>query len=183
MSLRGSTPSIHSSKNNSDQQQPKLEALIRSLEKLIATQEELLKVASEKTDAIIHNEIETLQTILKLENKYILMSQKLQAEITKFSCLYFEEKGIVDANPSLAEVIGIAPDDKKEELHQLKKDLEERIFDLQHRNHLNQDLLQQSLQILNITMDLIMPDIESFNYHPSEQEEQKGPHSIFDSKA
>lgn len=183
MSLRGSTPSIHSSNNISENNQPTLEAIMHSLKKLIVVQEELLKVALEKTEVIINNATQSLQAILKQENKYILMSQKLQAEITKFSCLYFEEKGIVDANPSLAEVIGIAPDDKKEELHQLKKDLEERIFDLQHRNHLNQDLLQQSLQILNITMDLIMPDIESFNYHPSEQEEQKGPHSIFDSKA
>ena len=183
MSLKGSTTSIHSSKNILDNNQSILETLMHRLEKLIDIQEELLNVALEKTDSIIQNEIETLQTILKLENKYILQSQNIQAEITKLSSLHFEEQGIENVNPSLAEVIESAPENKKEGLLQLKEALEQRVFDLQHRNLLNQDLLQQSLHILNITMDLIMPDIDSFNYHPTEQEEQKGSLSIFDSKA
>lgn len=160
-----------------------LEKMIRSLEKLIEHQEGLNNVAVEKTDIIIKNDLEALQTILKQENKHIQIIQKLEAEIFKLSKEILGENGTVEANPTLSAVIECVPDEQRECLHELKERLAVKVLTLQQRNQMNQDLLEQSLQFINLSLDLLIPDMDSFNYNPTVQDEQKETHSIFDSKA
>ena len=160
-----------------------LEKMIRSLEKLIEHQEGLINVAVGKTDIIIRNDIEALQTILKQENKHIQIIQKLEAEIFKLGKEILEKTGYIDATQTLTAVIECVPEEKREYLHELKERLTAAALTLQQRNNLNQELLEQSLQFINLSLDLLLPDMDSFNYNPTVQDEQKETHSIFDSKA
>ncbi|MFO1444415.1 flagellar protein FlgN [Bacillus sp. Bva_UNVM-123] len=160
-----------------------LEKMKRNLEKLIEHQKDLYKIAVEKTDIIIRNDIETLQTILKQENKHIQIIQKLEAEIFKLGKEISEKKGIIDANLTLSTMIEYFPNEQRECLYELKESLAAQLLSLQQRNQLNQDMLEQSLQFVNLSLDLLIPDMESFNYNPTVQDEQKEIHSLFDSKA
>lgn len=160
-----------------------LEKMIRSLEKLIEHQEGLNEIAVEKTDIIIRNDLEALQTILKQENKHIQIIQKLEAEIFKLCIEISEKNGTIDANFTLSTVIEYFPDEHQECLYELKERLAAQVLTLQQRNQMNQDLLEQSLQFINVSLDLLIPDMESFNYNPTVQDEQKEIHSLFDSKA
>lgn len=160
-----------------------LEKLTQNLEKLVFNHKNLNEIARKKTDIIVKGDFQALQLILKDENKHILLIQKLNNEMLNAGKSFLQENKILDETPTLATVIVHANEKDKPSLNQLKKDLEEQVVILQDQNRMNQELLEESLQFINMSLDLLMPDMESFNYSLANEDEKKEAHSIFDSKA
>ncbi|MBU8881180.1 flagellar protein FlgN [Bacillus sp. FJAT-29790] len=162
-----------------------LEKMMHTLEKTLVLHKSLNEIAKKKTDIIVKGDIESLQTILKDENKHIQVIKKLSLEVLKEGESFLLQNGILDP-PTLSAIIAYAEDIEKDRLIQLKRELDDQIAILQWQNHSNQELLQQSLQFVNLSLDLLIPDLDSLNYSRSDhnaQDTQQKSRSIFESKA
>ena len=160
-----------------------VEKLLDSLEKLIVLHRSLNKIAADKTKVIIDGNAETLQTILKDENKHIQGIQRLNNDVLKMAKVFLESKNSIIEVPTVSAVIDYVNEEDKITLKNFQKELQGQIDILSKQNKLNQELLDQSLHFINLSLDLLTPDMESINYNPASQNEQKEAFSIFDSKA
>lgn len=161
-----------------------VERLIQSLEKMILLHKSLVQISKNKTEAIVRGKIEELQTISKEENKHIQAVKKVENDMLSSAKEVLKENGVIDG-ATLTATFPFASNQKKEILVSLKSDLDSYLKTLKEQNELNQQLLEQSLQFVNLSIDLLNPDIDSFNYDQSQGAQQTVPkgRSIFDSKA
>lgn len=145
----------------------------------------LYELAKRKTDIIIKSDVDALKHILKDENKHIQAIQKLSLELSDIGSAILDK----DQNSGAATISAIienAGSHDKGMLHNLKADLEEQVDSLKRQNNLNQDLLEQSLQFVNLSLDLLIPDLDTFNYssnNESNEDISQNKRSLFDSKA
>ncbi len=146
----------------------------------------MVALAKQKTEIIKRGDINSLQNLLKEENKHIQAIQRLEMGLKNETILFLQKNRVEMEQPSLSAAIEIANELEKEALLQGKQELENEIRELSIQNQLNQQLLEQSLQFVNISLDLLQPDIDSYNYDRSEngaQENRQQSRSLFDSKA
>lgn len=144
----------------------------------------LNEVAKRKTEIIVKGDIQGLQTILNDENKHIKAIQQLNNLMLQAGESFLTQLG--SPEPLSLSVVIQHAENEKEILAQKKEQLEDQISLLRKQNTLNQELLEQSLQFVNLSLDMLMPDMDSFNYgrsDESDQEMNKKTRSIFDSKA
>jgi len=151
--------------------------LMKVLEKLIKLHKSLFQIASEKTEVLKKGNVETLQTLMKSEQSHISAIQMVEKDRVNLLEELFPQK----KEPSLQDCIALFDGNDKEELLTLQEDLTEQLLKLKEVNDLNQQLLEQSLQLVSLNIDLILPNNPT-NY--SKEEEEEIPNlSIFDSKA
>lgn len=157
-------------------------ALIMSMEKLLKLHQSLYELAVSKTEILKKGDMEDLTEMIKTEQAHISAIGKLDEDRV---C---QAKVILPnlENPTLSECIEALNGTEKETLVKLQEALVDTIKNIQKQNELNQQLLQQSLQFVNLSMSLFMPqDPEDFVYgNPIRKSENSSPSSgIFNSKA
>ena len=96
-----------------------------------------------------------------------------------------KEKEYKTDEMTLSKCIEQTSNEEKTTLENLKIELEEGVKRLKAQNELNQQLLEQSLQFVNLSLDMLLPEIDAFNYdRPNHEQDITGEkRSIFDSKA
>jgi len=160
--------------------------IIQALNNMTKLHRSMVALAKQKTEIIKRGDINSLQNLLKEENKHIQAIQRLEMGLKNETILFLQKNRVEMEQPSLSAAIEIANELEKEALLQGKQELENEIRELSIQNQLNQQLLEQSLQFVNISLDLLQPDIDSYNYDRSEngaQENRQQSRSLFDSKA
>jgi flagellar biosynthesis/type III secretory pathway chaperone len=143
------------------------------LERLLKSHVELLALGERKTEVLKIGDMKALDVLLKEED---LQVKKLQ--------LIEKERMLKFANVTLADVLEQAEEPEKEKLLHLQEQLIQAYESLKSRNQLNQDLLEQSLQYVNMSLSMVQPQSEPATYNNS----KKNPYSsqsssLFDSKA
>ncbi|MEE1131123.1 MAG: flagellar protein FlgN [Caryophanon sp.] len=163
-----------------------IDNIVSTLEKLERLHRSLLDVCVKKTEVIKESDIEGLNNMLKSEQTHIAaierLEQQRQVEVTD----YLRAKGFAPTEaPTVAQLIEAAPMDQKEALQQMRTRLIAVIDELKKRNDLNQKMIFQSLQFVNITLDLVQPRPEQMNYSSDigGQAPQQQKKSYFDSQA
>lgn len=148
---------------------------------------ELKELAKQKTEMIKKGDTPELQFLLKKENKAIQDIRKTEETLVQNTTLFLEQKEMEIDSPILSKVIEVVEDtQEKSTILEQKEKLENEIKELKELNQLNQDLLTQSLQFVQLSLELLQPDIDSYNYDRSEKEHgnsKQTNHSMFDSKA
>lgn len=162
-----------------------LQTLISNLEKLEKMHKSLLELAFKKTEIVKNGDMEQLDDITKQEQTHVAAIETLEQQRQMIVTDYLRAKGIAHIDtPTVADVIDAA--NNEEERKQLK-DVRNRLLlvidDLQRQNELNQTLIFQSLQFVNMTLDLLRPRAEQINY----SNKNNNPHhiqknSMFDSQ-
>lgn len=143
------------------------------LERLLKSHEELLTLGERKTDVLKLGDMKALDVLLKEED---LQVKKLQ--------LIEKERMLKFANVTLADVLEQAENNEKENLIQLQEQLIKVYDALKSRNKLNQDLLEQSLQFVNMSLSMIQPEDGPVTYNnPKSNPYSQNNTSLFDSKA
>ncbi|KIL46587.1 hypothetical protein KP77_27140 [Jeotgalibacillus alimentarius] len=127
------------------------------LQQQITLHKSLLELAKQKTEIIKVNNIEQLNQLIKDEQKHIRAISSLESK-----------RGQLDPNGDIQE-------EKAELLHVILK--------LKEVNELNQDLLTQSMQLVSLNLDLMMPQPDSMNYSKDNEENDQPGRSMFDSQA
>ncbi|MGP7818536.1 flagellar protein FlgN [Niallia sp. 01092] len=135
-------------------------AIANTLKDLNLLHENLLELATEKTDVLIRGDMDFLKSIMSKEQKLIKLIQNKDQDLRIFSKGYLQRENDITLN----DVIKQSEEKDSETLIQLKQQLEETIKDLKNKNETNQQLLQQSLQFVQVSLDLLKPSIETYNY-------------------
>ncbi|MER2060741.1 MAG: flagellar protein FlgN [Niallia sp.] len=134
--------------------------LMQTLDKLVKLHESLHEVAKKKTEIIKVGDMEALQQIMKDEQAHIMSIQKLEeARIT------ISKRIVANVpDPSVMDCVKHLDSQDAVNVLEIANHLKEIIMNLKEINSLNQQLLQQSMQFVNISLDLFKPTQKSINY-------------------
>lgn len=162
-----------------------VEQLMDSLKKLVSLHQSLYDLETLKTNVIKKGDIEALSSILKDENRHVMAINKIEDERKLIVAKLLSGYPILGEEPSLTDVINIVKPDESEKLQDLRGRLTQLLKELKILNQLNQQLVQSSLQFVNLSLDLLMPQPQSLNYNKPTNKSQAVPEkrSMFDSKA
>ncbi|MBT2678856.1 flagellar protein FlgN [Bacillus sp. ISL-35] len=154
-----------------------VESLISIMNKLHKVHKSLYELTVKKTDIVKKGDTAALDQLLKDEQAHMAAINKLEQERAAVS-------NTILPNASLQEIAEANPAGK-EQLLQKKEDLLDVITEIKARNELNQQLIHQSLQFINFSKSLVMPQEKEINYGPPAGKKAKPGQSpgMFNSKA
>ena len=149
-----------------------VENIISTLEKLERMHKSLLELANNKTEFIKANDMEQLNHILKTEQAHVAAIETLEQQRQTMVTDYLQAKGVAFTDiPTVAQVIDTTDGPEKQALQAIRERLVALVTDLKKRNDLNQKLVFQSLQFVNLTVDMLRPQHQqasTFNYSGAE---------------
>ncbi|MDQ0413474.1 flagellar protein FlgN [Mesobacillus stamsii] len=153
------------------------ESLINIMNKLHKMHKSLYELAVKKTDIVKTGDTAALDQLLKEEQAHVAAIDKLEQQRAAVSNAILPGASlqeIAEANPA-----------NKEQLLSIKAELLAVISEIKVRNNLNQQLIHQSLQFINFSKSLVLPQEKEFNYGPPAGKKAKpGPSTgMFNSKA
>jgi flagellar biosynthesis/type III secretory pathway chaperone len=159
--------------------------LIELLEKHVKLHKGLLELANKKTEVLKKGDMEALSEMMKEEQKYIAAVKQIEKERIVVVEKIISVLGHAQTEPTLTACIELVDEPERSALKRLRDNLVAVVAELRNINELNQQLLQQSLQFVNMTLNMIMPQPKEVNYRkpntaPASYEESR---SLFDSKA
>jgi len=158
-----------------------INTIIQALEQLLRIHESLLLTSKEKTEIIKRGEPDQLQSVILKEYKIIQQLEQAEAKREKAVDDWFAEQGEV-ASKTISEMLGRMTDEQEKEVllsHMVR--LTEKITELKSQEHLNKELLQQSLKFVQLSLSTMNPSLGNFNY--GNENKQATNRSVFDSKA
>ncbi|OEH92198.1 flagellar protein FlgN [Bacillus solimangrovi] len=156
--------------------------LVESLQKLIKLHEQLFKIAEKKTELIKNNELEELQQLVKVETKYVQAVRQIDKARTQAVDELLDGKS---DERTLTTCMRFVPKESAETLQRLFEQLSALLSQLKRQNDLNQQLIQHSLQFVNFSIDMLLPEPDEFNYESPTKVDRNVNQGrfIFDSKA
>ncbi|WP_010676917.1 flagellar protein FlgN [Bacillus timonensis] len=160
------------------------EILINLLQKIVTLHKKLYKLSEQKTEILKKDDIDTLSAHMKEEQKYILAIKQLENERIAMVKKLFGNHHINDNEYTLSNVIEHSEEPYRTTLSNLQIEIVNTVNELKERNLLNQQLTNQSLQFVTMTLDMIYPTEKTVNYeNPLANQNKKEHRSMFDSKA
>lgn len=153
------------------------------LKKIIKLQKSLYQLAIKKTEMLKSNDIEGLGHLIKDELSHIKALEalhKTREQLQEAIGREYDCPFKIDTMSDLVRVNGIV---QKESLKKFQNELIAITEQLKTQNTLNQELLNQSLQFVNLNLDLFFGQQDSGNYSPLQSEEEDAARPIFTSKA
>ncbi|MDA3130947.1 flagellar protein FlgN [Aliibacillus thermotolerans] len=162
-----------------------MKAILELMALLIKQHQELLQLSSQKTEWIKTNNMEELTRLLKEESKKIREIEQTETKRQQAVANYLKEQGENKEEATITELLEYVPEKYHEPFRTLQQRLLEEMTALRKKESLNRALIEESLQFVHFTLDMIQPDPEAIRYqHPSkETTETNDNFSIFDSKA
>ncbi len=160
-----------------------IKAINELLQTLTRIHEELLKVSKRKTDIIKEGSAEKLQAILVEERKYIKVLEQAEQNRKQVVEKWYTDKRLPLEHMTITNMLEILTDkQEQQELEHMTVQLTKAITELKQQEQLNQALIQQSMQFVQLSLDMLNPTIQSMNYGKN-QETEGSKRSVFDSKA
>lgn len=163
-----------------------IEAILTTLSKLERLHRSLLDLSIKKTDIIKKGDVSALDDMLKSEQAHVAAIEKLEQQRQLEVTDYLRANGFApNEAPTVAQLIEVAQGIEKQQLQQRREQLINIVDELKKRNDLNQKMIFQSLQFVNITLDLLQPRPEQMNYSNDTAGRTAQPHkkTYFDSQA
>ncbi|MGG0284956.1 flagellar protein FlgN [Peribacillus butanolivorans] len=157
--------------------------IIESLEKLIKFHKSFNQLALRKTTILKASDTEAITALLIEEQKHIKTISQTDKEREAAVEGFFTGKGAVRQTASIDTVMELTEPIETAALKRLKKELNDEVAKLKERNILNQQLIYQSLQFINVSLDMLRPQNQDMNYGKSVKKPTKSGIGIFDSKA
>lgn len=159
-----------------------VEKLILVLDKEVETYKEVFKLAQEKKDVIINNDVKRLDEITKKEHAYIgILSRLDEARLTLIgNVLYLSNVESVSDFDELSQYID---EDVRDDFNSKVDSLMEVLKKLQEINDLNNSLIEKSLEIVNFNINLLSGSSNEFsNYNDKAGEKDGKSVNFFDHK-
>ena len=159
--------------------------IITVLEHLLSLHEELLEKSKTKTEVIKVGDVESLKLITNEERKSIKMVNTAQKDLLNHAKDFLEQHSISMDTPTLQDCLPYVKEHEYQTLTTLQSQLVEKVSLLKKQNDLNQQLLKQSLSFVQLSLDLLTPEIDTYNYERPDgnQPYEHLGRSLFDSNA
>lgn len=159
-----------------------VEIIFRSLEKLVELHQELHQLSLQKTTFLKKDAMEDLQHILVKERKVAQAVERTE-QIRRKAVDEWMDNQQIDGDGTVSEMLeNITDEADREMLARLSTELTEEITSLKRNEQLNHDLLQQSLQFVQLSLDLLDPSLKNMNYG-KQAATYSNNRSVFDTKA
>lgn len=140
------------------------EPIISIMDKLNMMHRSLLKLAYHKTEILKTSNVEELSETMKNEQSHIAAISQLEEQRQKLVVQFFQANQIDYKEPTINELLKYVTGEEAVQLDTKRKELLLTIDTLQKQNDLNQKMLFQSLQFVNLTLDLLRPQPDQINY-------------------
>ena len=161
-----------------------IDTIITHMNQLKQLHESLFSLSKKKTDALKANDTEGIQQLLTQERKHVQAIGKIEKQRAQTVAQWSQGKGLPTAEPTVSEIIEVLEGEDKAKLQQAYEELIVVLADLKQQEKLNADLTQQSLQFINMSLDLLQPSLQSMNYGGQQGSSgNQSKRSVFDSKA
>lgn len=163
-----------------------MKSLIETIETLLHVHRELLALSDEKVEHIKTGNMSALEKLLREEAKLISKLRLTEMVRAKNVQTILSKAGKVIEDATMSDVKELATEAEKEELDRLQAELLSVINELKRKNEQNEELIQESLRFVHLSLDLIAPHKEDIAYSNRPQDDDDRPiigHSLFDSKA
>lgn len=143
-----------------------LKPLISTFEEIVAIQEQLVNVSGRKRDFLVAGNIDSLSKLIQEESKLVRVLGKLEEERLFQMKEYLKSRGILTEELSLSQLLQIIPTKADQvQIQALAEKLQLTIQELQKHNELNTKLIQDSLNYVNNSIDLMTDQSkETINY-------------------
>jgi hypothetical protein len=160
-------------------------AIIHALEKLLELHNGLLELSRKKTEAVKTGSMDTLMTLIAQERKQIRKVEKAETERMKLVTEWFAANDLAEEEHTITMLLNrLETGQLKTKLLDITTRLTEVVTLLKQQEGLNYALIQQSMQFVQYSLDLINPTIQSINYgSASDKQNESATQSLFDSKA
>lgn len=160
-----------------------IQPIVTVLKQLIKAHELLLEITMDKTEHIKEGNVDDLQTTLYKEQKATQTVQKLDGKRELEVELWFKHQKLSIENATITKILDHLPHgEEKQNLEIVTTQLTHLIIKIKQQEQLNQALLQQSMQFVQLSLSMLQPSIENFNYNQKQMSSAEK-HSVFDSKA
>lgn len=159
-----------------------MSVLKETLNELIDVHRKLLQVSVEKTNAVKAGKIEALQKLLVQEQKLIRLSEQAERKRQESVDAWALQAGVTLENTTVSNMMLHLTEPEQRELETTAITLTELVTKLKQQEQLNQVLISQSLQFVQLSLDLLSPTLKNMNYG-SGTSAGTADHSVFDSRA
>ncbi|WP_179151879.1 flagellar protein FlgN [Oceanobacillus senegalensis] len=161
-----------------------VKSITESLEKLIFVHRELLGLSKQKTEIVKEGSVAPLQALLVTEGKQIRLLEQTELKRQQEVEQWFSDRKCRQEEKNITKMIEIIEREAdKEALAKAMKDLTELIIELRNQEKLNQTLLQQSMQFVQLSLDMMAPSIKNMNYGIQQvKADNQTNRSLFDSQ-
>lgn len=162
-----------------------IKAILSALDRLIQVHESLLQLSLTKTDLLKSGKIEEVQAILKSEQKHVQAINNLEKQRLEAVDKWADTTNMTDQDKTVTAILEkLTDENEQKKLEATSTKLAKTLVQLKAQEGLNHELTEQSMQFVQMNLDLISPTIEQVNYgNKKEQNDPQSKRSIFDSKA
>ncbi|ENH98391.1 hypothetical protein J416_00349 [Gracilibacillus halophilus YIM-C55.5] len=161
-----------------------VQTIISHLSKLIDLHHSLLKVSKKKTEVLKEGKIDDLQALLTQEQKHVQAVNQIEQKRIEAVEDWANANKLNPADITVSVIIEqYTEGNDKETLEKNTVELAEILMELRRQEDLNKQLTEQSLQFVQLSLDMIQPRIENFNYGNQQHQSTAPKRSVFDSKA
>lgn len=158
-----------------------IEPIISDMKRLVKLHRSLLYVSKEKTEGLKANDTSKLRQLDLEEKKHIQAVQKVEKGRQKHVNDWYVRQGTEDQQ-TISDMLTHLEGKEYEQLNEEYEAMILVLADLKHQERLNAELTKQSLQFINLSLDLLKPELANLNYGGEEKPAHSN-RSIFDSKA
>lgn len=162
-----------------------MQEIIASLQQLLELHQSLLAISENKTEVLKKGDTDALKQLLKKEQKHVQALNKIEKTRLQQVSSWTTANQLDIEETNVTALLECVKDKKeKDDLERVATQLTELLVALKQQEQLNQQLTKQSLQFVQLSMDMIAPTIQSINYGNQKQSTDKSSkRSVFDSKA
>lgn len=160
-----------------------VDSLLNILDELIDLHDEMLENSKFKTTALKEGEVDALQKTLLKEQKLVRLLESAEQKRISETELWFAKNKVMAEEKTVTNMLTSLNNElERERLAEAITRLTNAITNLKAQEQLNHSLLQQSLQFIQFSLNMVNPSIENFNYGTNNNSITHKK-SIFDSKA
>ena len=154
--------------------------IIVALEKLVKLHKSFNRLALKKTEILKAGDTEALTALLMEEQKHMkAIAQTEQERVAATAALLPNQ----EQPATISTVIEFTNLAEATILEGLKEELTAEVERLKERNLLNQQLIYQSLQFINLSLNMVRPQAQNMNYGNNAAKPSKSGLGLFDSRA
>jgi flagellar biosynthesis/type III secretory pathway chaperone len=165
-----------------------LSPFISTLEELITIHVQLVQTAERKKSILVQGDIDALSKLIQEESKLVRQLGKLEEERMFQMNQYLAGKGIQAEEMTLTQFLSVIPSSvEREEVRILAEKLQSAVSKLKENNELNGKLIQDSLNYVNHSIELLTDSNDPMTYKSPTKKLNQPPstpgRSFFDTKA
>lgn len=161
-----------------------MQLLYETMQKLVALHEELVQISNHKTEEIKQGDMDKLSQLLMQERKQVQAINQAESARQKIVEDLFTQQGADDQERTMSNLlVYMECVEDKERFERIMSSLIDIIIKLREVEKLNQDLMAQSMQFVQLSLDMLQPSIQRMNYDGKQGVQESPKQSVFDSKA